>query len=66
MTDNILIAEDIALYDLENSFHLQFSEDSGFFPEWQADCPEITTEEKTLLNLAKAGYFETYQTIVIE
>ncbi|OQX26314.1 MAG: restriction endonuclease subunit R [Desulfobacteraceae bacterium IS3] len=56
MNSNTIIAKDITLNDLQKSFNLQFSEDRQFFPEWQKDSPEITSEEKKLLDLAKAGY----------
>ncbi len=56
MNSNTIFAKDVTLYELEKSFNLQFSEDRNFFPEWQADYPEMTAEEKFFLDLAKAGY----------
>ena len=56
MSNNIIYAKDITLNDLEKNFNLQLSEDGLFFPEWQAEPPEINAEEKKFLNLVKAGY----------
>jgi hypothetical protein len=53
---NIIAAKDITLYDLETQFKLRLNEEQQFFPEWQVQAPEITTEEKRMLDLAKAGY----------
>jgi len=55
MTD-ILSARDIALNDLEKTFNLRLNEDIDFFTEWRADSQEITSEEKKLLDLARAAY----------
>ena len=49
-------SKDITLYDLEKNFNLRLNEDSNFFMEWQTDSPEITSEEKKLLDLARAAY----------
>ncbi|HRW09607.1 MAG TPA: hypothetical protein P5121_31115 [Caldilineaceae bacterium] len=51
-----LIAKEITLHDLEKQFHLQRSDDSKFFPEWQVDRPAPPADEQKLLDLAKAGY----------
>jgi hypothetical protein len=56
MTDNIIYANDITLYELEKKFALHLNEDEQFFPEWQADSPVITAEEKIFLDLVRAGY----------
>jgi len=56
MTDNIMYAKDITLYDLEKKFHLHLNEDERFFHEWQTDSPVITAEEKKFLDLVRAGY----------
>jgi len=54
--DNIIAAKDVTLYELEKKFNLRLTENKQFFPEWQMASPEITTEEKHFLDLAKAGY----------
>lgn len=51
-----LIAKDITLHDLEQQFHLQRSDDALFFPEWQTETLDLSTDEQKLLDLAKAGY----------
>ncbi|MEZ4864837.1 MAG: hypothetical protein R3C14_26225 [Caldilineaceae bacterium] len=51
-----LIAKEITLHDLEKQFHLQRSDDSQFFPEWQINSPVPPADEQKLLDLAKAGY----------
>ncbi|MCP4104577.1 MAG: restriction endonuclease subunit R, partial [Desulfobacteraceae bacterium] len=49
MTD-IVSAKDVTLYDLEKKFDLRLNEDRQFFPEWQADLPEINSEDKKFLD----------------
>ncbi len=52
---NTIPAENITLEQLRELFSLEFIEDN-FFPEWQSDLPELTDQEKELLNQIKAGY----------
>ncbi|MEY2975890.1 MAG: hypothetical protein RLZZ435_27, partial [Cyanobacteriota bacterium] len=56
MTNTIVSAKDITLYDLESKFNLSLNQDSDFFPEWQKDSLTIATEERILLDLAKSAY----------
>lgn len=39
-------AEKITLYELEQKFSLQQTEDINFFQEWQTNLPELTDTEK--------------------
>ncbi len=55
-TPQVIAAKDVTLHDLEQHFHLQFTEERGFFPEWQADFPGITEEEHHVLDEVKAAY----------
>jgi len=50
-------ARDVTLHDLRSKFGLQFVQDLQFFPEWQADLPEISLTDKQQLDRVKAGYF---------
>lgn len=47
----------ILIDELESRFNLVEVEEIHFFPEWQADLPEITDREKQMLDKVKAGYF---------
>ncbi|QLE55141.1 restriction endonuclease subunit R [Nostoc sp. TCL26-01] len=50
-------AKEINLRYLIDHFGLELIQDEQFFPEWQADLPELTDLEKQLLDKVKAGYF---------
>ncbi|MBW4669528.1 MAG: PD-(D/E)XK nuclease family protein [Cyanomargarita calcarea GSE-NOS-MK-12-04C] len=52
---NTIPAENITLEQLRELFNLELVEDE-LFPEWQSDLPELTDQEKDLLNQIKAGY----------
>jgi hypothetical protein len=54
--NDTLSAKDVTLYDLEKRFDLRLNENEQFFPEWQGDFPEINSEEKKFLDLAKSAY----------
>lgn len=54
MTQTIA-ADKITLYDLEQQFKLQQSEDSSFFPEWQGDLPALTEMEQQRLARVQAA-----------
>ena len=54
--NDTLSAKDVTLYDLEKRFALRLNENEQFFPEWQGDFPEINSEEKKFLDLAKSAY----------
>lgn len=49
-------AENITLRELITLYGLQFVEDDQFFREWQDSRPELTNQEKQLLDQIKAGY----------
>ncbi len=53
---NVIPAETITLEQLRDLFGLELVEDDSFFPEWQDNLPELTEQEKELLNQVKAGY----------
>jgi hypothetical protein len=38
----IIAADKIMLYDLEQRFELQLTEDPAFFSEWQENLPKLT------------------------
>ncbi len=52
----VIAAATVTLHDLEQHFHLQFSEEHDFFSEWQADLPTISDEERHMLDEVKAAY----------
>jgi hypothetical protein len=49
-------ARNVALYDLETHFKIEWVEDDQFFREWQDDLPEINDAEKQRLDRVKASY----------
>ncbi len=49
-------AENITLRELITLYGLQLVEDDQFFREWQDSRPELTNQEKQLLDQIKAGY----------
>ncbi|MEQ8975471.1 MAG: restriction endonuclease subunit R [Coleofasciculus sp. C1-SOL-03] len=49
-------AENITLRELITFYGLQLVEDDQFFREWQDNLPELTNQEKQLLDQIKAGY----------
>ncbi|OCQ99384.1 restriction endonuclease subunit R [Nostoc sp. MBR 210] len=51
---NTIAAEKITLYDLEQQFKLQQTEDESFFSEWQENLPELTDIEKQRLARVEA------------
>lgn len=53
---NTIPAETTTLEQLRDLFGLKLVEDDTFFPEWQDNLPELTQQEKELLNQVKAGY----------
>lgn len=53
---NTITAENITLEQLISLFGLEFVETEEFFLEWQDNFPELTLQEKELLNQVKAGY----------
>lgn len=59
-------AEKITLYELEQKFSLQQTEDINFFQEWQSNLPELTDTEKQRLNRIKAIYANLAKRSVLE
>jgi hypothetical protein len=53
---NTIPAETITLEQLRDLFELELVEDRTFFTEWQANLPELTEQDKELLDQVKAGY----------
>ena len=51
-----IAAENVTLEQLRTQFGLELVQTAEFFPEWQTDLPEISSEEKALLNQIKDGY----------
>lgn len=49
-------AENITVEQLRELFGLEFVDTDDFFLEWQNNLPELTEQEKELLNQVKAGY----------
>ncbi|MDJ0553686.1 MAG: restriction endonuclease subunit R [Microcoleaceae cyanobacterium MO_207.B10] len=56
MVENIQ-AQNIELYQLQEKFGLQRTNDDQFFPEWQENLPELSDEEKQALDEVKKDYF---------
>ena len=49
-----IAADKVTLYDLEQQFQLQQTEDPSFFPEWQSDLPALTETEQGRLARVQA------------
>jgi hypothetical protein len=62
----IIQAEKITLYDLENKFKLQLATDDQFFREWQEELPEITGSETQKLERVKSSYFHLAKRPMLE
>lgn len=62
----IIQAEKITLYDLENKFKLRLATDEHFFQEWKDNLPEITDSEKQTLERVKASYFNLAKRPMLE
>ncbi|NEO52614.1 MAG: restriction endonuclease subunit R [Okeania sp. SIO3B5] len=54
-------SQEVTLRYLIDNFGLQLVRNEQFFREWQDDLPEITDEEKELLNQVQLGYFNLLQ-----
>lgn len=61
-----IAADQITLYDLEQRFRLQLTEDPWFFSEWQGDLPELTEVEKQRLARIRAVVANLEQRSVLE
>lgn len=57
MVQTVAIAENITLKYLRDHFHLQRSEAREFFPEWQAQLPELTAAEQGFLERIRTRYY---------
>jgi hypothetical protein len=51
-----LQAKAVTLRDLIDHFGIQLVEDAQFFPEWQANLPEVSDLEKQQLDRIQAGF----------
>ncbi len=51
-----VFAKNVTLHELEDKFALYAVEEPQFFPEWQTEVPNITSEEHLLLDKVKSGY----------
>src|SRR4029453_11596009 len=49
-------AGDVTLHDLDTRFGLQPTKDATFFPEWYAELPELSEQEKRHLDRIQASY----------
>jgi hypothetical protein len=49
-------AGDVTWHDLGARFGLQLVKDATFFPEWHAELPELSEQEKQQLDLIQASY----------
>ncbi len=49
-------ASKVSMRYLKNNFHLQQHTDQQFFPEWFANLPELSSQEKTALDQIKNNY----------
>ncbi len=61
-----IAANKVTLYDLEQQFKLQRTEDRLFFPEWQTDLPELTEDEQQRLKRVQAIVANLEQRSVLE
>ena len=61
-----IAADKITLYDLEQRFKLQQTEDQSFFPEWQGDLPALTEIEQQRLARVQAVVANLEQRSVLE
>jgi hypothetical protein len=60
-------AEDVTLHDLGVRFGLQLTKDATFFLEWHTELPEISEQEKQLLDRIQASYLHLVsQTSMVE
>ncbi len=49
-------ARDISLYELEEKFALQLTQDAHFFAEWTDNLPLLTEPDKLSLKRVKSNY----------
>ena len=61
-----IAADKITLYDLEQRFQLQQTEDQAFFPEWQQDLRPLTEAEQQRLARVQAVVANLEQRSVLE
>ncbi|MEH2048253.1 restriction endonuclease subunit R [Nostoc sp.] len=61
-----IAADKITLYDLEQRFNLQQTEDQSFFLEWQGDLPVLTEVEQQRLTRVRAVVANLEQRSVLE
>ena len=61
-----IAADKITLYDLEQRFELQQTDDETFFSEWQGDLPKLTETEQQRLARVQAVVANLEQRSVLE
>jgi len=66
MMPTTISAEKITLYDLEQRFRLQRSNDTSFFSEWQESLPTLTPFEQQRLEHLRAVYANLSARSVLE
>lgn len=59
-------AQKLNLYDLEEKFGLEFTDDKQFFWEWQENLPQLTDLEKQALDEVRREYRHLYTHLVLE
>ncbi len=57
-----LAAKQISLEQLQKQFHLYKTKAPDFFPEWQANLPDLTEREKQSLDWVKSNYLSLSET----
>ena len=65
MVENIQ-AQNIELYQLQEKFGLQPTDDDQFFREWQDNLPELSAQEKWELDEVKKDYFHKSRYPILE
>lgn len=65
MVENIQ-AQNIELYQLQEKFGLQPTDDDQFFREWQDNLPELSDQEKWELDEVKKDYFHLSRYPILE
>jgi hypothetical protein len=61
-----IAAHHLKLYDLRTQFHLQRSEATDFFPEWQVVGAALSDREKAALDRVRHNYLYLLEYPVIE
>ncbi len=65
MTQLIIQANTLSLYDLQKKFGLQMVKDESFFPEWMEGLPSVTDSEAQALDRVKECYLHLNQRSIL-